>query len=178
MADEKKIQKLIQDLGSEYLGVRLCACDGLTKIGEPAAVPAFINALKDENKLVRSRSAEALGKIGDKRAVLPLISALKDEDQYVRKRVTWALNEIAGSMVNKEDYVSALKIIKDSTVAIMRFYHGKKDHESLKERKEILGKFTGFAEKIHDKMNPDKKKFPVKRQEVKLVKGKRLVKGR
>jgi len=42
----------------------------------------------------------------------------------------------------------------------------KKDRDSLKERRKKLAEFESLAQQIHDKMNPDKKKFPVKHQSV------------
>lgn len=58
----------------------------LAKIGSPA-VPALVEALRDEHKDVRSSAAYALGRIGpDAKAAVPaLVEALKDEDEGVRE---------------------------------------------------------------------------------------------
>jgi HEAT repeat protein len=53
--------------------------DALGKIGDPQALPALLEALKDENGYVRRAAAEALGEIGDPQAVPALLEALKDE---------------------------------------------------------------------------------------------------
>ena len=60
------------------------------------AVPALIQALKDENKDVRVNAAVALGQIGEgaKDVVPALIQALKDQDEWVRINAAWALEEI------------------------------------------------------------------------------------
>lgn len=138
-----------------------------------AAVPTLIDALKDEDRRVRKNAASTLGNIGDARAVPALINALKDTDWNVRYWAAWALSEIA----EKGDHASALKIIKDSTTAIMEFYSGKKDRYSLRKRRDELRLFDDTAEKIHDKMNPDKKKFPVKHQPVRTVRKKVIRNG-
>jgi HEAT repeat protein len=65
----------------------------LGNIGDPRAVPALIEALKDEDEYVRSYAASALGKIG-KPAVPALIEALKHEDKTVRWSAAFSLDKI------------------------------------------------------------------------------------
>jgi len=72
------------------------------------AVPAFITALKDDDKNMRKVAAEALGMIRDKRAVEPLISALKDDDKNVRKAAAEALGMIRDKRA-VESLIGALK---------------------------------------------------------------------
>ena len=57
----------------------------------PAAVPALIEALGDEDAGVRRHAASLLGKIGPgaEAAVPALIAALKDEDGEVRLGAMW-----------------------------------------------------------------------------------------
>jgi HEAT repeat protein len=54
----------------------------------------LIQALKDEEYMVRGRAAEALGNLGDTRAVEPLKSLLNDENAYVREVVEEALTKL------------------------------------------------------------------------------------
>ena len=75
------------------IGFRLFAPIFLAEIGETAVDP-LIEALKDENFVVRSGAAKALGKIGDARAVDPLIKALQDEYSVVRSSAANALGWI------------------------------------------------------------------------------------
>jgi len=67
----------------------------LIEIG-PAAVPALIGALKDENEKVRRSAAGTLGIIGleAKTAVPFLIEALKDKNEEVRQESAGALENI------------------------------------------------------------------------------------
>jgi HEAT repeat protein len=58
--------------------VRRAAAEALEKIGPPA-VPALIQALRDEKEEVRRAAAKALGEIGD-----ALTQALRDEKEEVR----------------------------------------------------------------------------------------------
>ncbi|MGC8880568.1 MAG: HEAT repeat domain-containing protein, partial [Anaerolineae bacterium] len=74
--------------------VRQAAARALGKIGDAAAVPALIEALRDEDEDVRQAAAEALGKIGDAAAVPALIEALRDEDMWVRRAAAEALGKI------------------------------------------------------------------------------------
>jgi HEAT repeat protein len=72
---------------------RCRAINILGKLGYESAVPAFINALKDDRWRVRNSSALALIKIGEP-AVPALFEALKDENLYVQEGVAWVLGKI------------------------------------------------------------------------------------
>jgi HEAT repeat protein len=59
--------------------VRLRGIAALTAIGKPA-IGALLNALRDENTLVRQGAIETLGNLREERAVIPLIESLNDPD--------------------------------------------------------------------------------------------------
>jgi HEAT repeat protein len=61
-----------------------------------AAVPIYIDALKNSFWFDRRRAADALGLIRDNRAVVPLKNALKDQESAVRKSASVALKNITG----------------------------------------------------------------------------------
>jgi HEAT repeat protein len=86
----------------------------LVEIGK-SAVPALIDALKDETYWVRWRSAEALGEIAGKKpnydlreAIPALIEALKDVDGDVKEQAAWALGNIG---VNDEQLETILGML-------------------------------------------------------------------
>ncbi len=60
---------------------RSAAADALGSLGDPVAVPALVEALKDKN-YVSVCAAAALAKIRDPRAVEPLIAVLQDHDKF------------------------------------------------------------------------------------------------
>jgi HEAT repeat protein len=91
IGDPQALPALIQALKDEY--VREAVEEALGKIGVPA-VPALIEALKDDDEDVRRAAAGALGEIGDPQAVPALIEALKDDDEYVRRAAVGALGKI------------------------------------------------------------------------------------
>ena len=94
MPDLKKHQFLnvvISKLEEGVVVVRKNAVWALGQIGDPRAVEALEEALKDEDVYVRGGAALALGQIGDAGAVEALKEALKDTDAYVRRNVTWSL---------------------------------------------------------------------------------------
>ena len=70
------------------------AVEALGKIGDPQAIPALLQALKDEHMNARWKVAKALGEIGDPQAVPALLLTLKDKDQGVRQSATGALGKI------------------------------------------------------------------------------------
>jgi len=75
------------------------APQALGKIGNPQAVPALLQALKDKEWRVRWAAAEALESIGDPQAVPALIQALKNEDLWVRQAAAGALGKIGVPVV-------------------------------------------------------------------------------
>ncbi|MDT2208001.1 HEAT repeat domain-containing protein, partial [Paenibacillus larvae] len=76
--------------------VRRTAGDTLSDIGNPAAIPAMIKALKDKNKLVRWRAARFLYEVGDESAVPALKEAAGDPEFEVSLQVQIALERIEG----------------------------------------------------------------------------------
>ena len=66
-------------------------CGGL---GDTRAIPALINALNDNDDMVRRFAAEALGALDDKCVVPALIDALDDNNDMVRWSVTEALGKL------------------------------------------------------------------------------------
>ena len=70
------------------------AAEVISKIGKPA-VPALVEALKDNDRDVRIRAAKALGEIGDASATDALIDCLKhDKDRGVRTNAVISLGHI------------------------------------------------------------------------------------
>ena len=104
------VPALIGDLNDGDRYVRERVDETLRRIGEPA-VPALIEALKDEDSV--NGAIRTLGKIGPvTEEVLPaLIDTLKDEDEGVRRMAISALEEIGP---DAKDAVPALiKALKD-----------------------------------------------------------------
>src|SRR6266536_50216 len=67
-------------------------CVALGNIGDPQAVPALIDALHDNEPLIRGHAAWALGRIGGPRATEALHKAQKmEKDVEVRKEIQCAL---------------------------------------------------------------------------------------
>jgi HEAT repeat protein len=60
---------------------------------EPKAVFGLMNALRDEERLVKESAVDALGKIGYP-AIMPLINALKEEEWFIKSDVEMALAKI------------------------------------------------------------------------------------
>src|SRR4051794_34450997 len=84
---------LMQD--SSYK-VRVQAALVLGKLGDRRAVPALIQALKDENETVRGVAATSLGRLGDPRAADGLLKATNDGAEFVRAQAKKALELVAG----------------------------------------------------------------------------------
>jgi len=90
------VSRLIEQLESPDMTVRLAAVDALAEMGPAAsvAVPTLIGLLKDEERSVAGWAARALGMIGDSRAVMPLVALLADQHVGAHRAVD-ALIELA-----------------------------------------------------------------------------------
>ncbi len=173
IGDVRAVPALIAALEDEDLGVRRRAVEALGKIIDKcgkvdSVVSALCGAMKDNDEVVRRYASEELNKIGDGRAVSALVDALNVEaDDFLQSKFDKIINEILDKSVVERDHPATLKIIKILTWDIRRKYEGKNNIVSLKEKREKLAKLESLTQQIHDKMNSDKKTFPVKRQEVK-----------
>lgn len=84
---------LMQD--SSYK-VRVQAALVLGKLGDKRAVPALIQALRDENETVRGVAATSLGRIGDKSSASALmVASTSDTSEFVRAQARKALDVVA-----------------------------------------------------------------------------------
>jgi HEAT repeat protein len=90
---EEAVPNLLLALRGDDVWVRVAATSALIKIGLPSVV-GLIDAVGDENKLVRRAAAKALGKIGHESARSALEGALDDEDEAVRRFAAEALERI------------------------------------------------------------------------------------
>src|SRR3954465_11459145 len=77
--------------------VRVQAALVLGKLNDKRAVPALIQALKDENETVRGVAATSLGRIGDKSSSNALmVASTSDASEFVRSQAKKALEVVAG----------------------------------------------------------------------------------
>ncbi len=106
-----RIQNLIDLLRSEDSRLRGVAAVELGKIGSEAkaALPALIEALKDEDQIVRRSATKALPNIGPA-AVMALIEALNSEEQNVRALAADGLRDLGPeAIVAVPTLIEALK---------------------------------------------------------------------
>lgn len=141
-----------------------------------SAIPAIEKALDDEEEDVIYNAVEFF-KAYDL-AKLPLRDRLNikfkisEFERRTGERRTFQRLCYINYKIEEKDYVSALKKIKKMTHNVMGRMRGR---SVLKERKEMLSLLAELTEKIYDKMSPDKKEFPVKRQEVKRTQKRKVM---
>ena len=75
--------------------VRVQAALVLGKLLDKRAVPALMQALKDENESVRGVAATSLGRIGNKAAANALLQATNDSSEFVRTQAKKALELVS-----------------------------------------------------------------------------------
>ena len=90
------VESILPSLFEHDPAIRSATATALGHIGDRAAVPGLIEALRDERERVRWEAAWSLGRIGDARAVPHLIDALDDESHDVRWFSSWSLRAITG----------------------------------------------------------------------------------
>jgi hypothetical protein len=98
-ADADKIDDLTRALmqDSSYK-VRVQAALILGKLGDKRAVPALVQALRDENETVRGVAATSLGRLGDRAAASALmVASTNDPSEFVRSQAKHALDLVANN---------------------------------------------------------------------------------
>lgn len=98
-----------------YAGVRTACVRGLYKVGQAAAAPLLIEALKDENREVRNSAAMFLGWIESQEAIPSLLQvAAADNDLRVRKSAIQALENIR----NQDAVLPLIRLLNDDALDI------------------------------------------------------------
>jgi HEAT repeats len=124
--------------------VRSDAAAELAAIGPEAAaaIPALIEALKDQEARVRYTAAGALGAIGPEAApaLLALIEALKDQDTAVRTLAANTLTDIAIKLQNRGD-VSVVNVLRKVQIALVA-----SPDPAVKARGDEVGRAIGSLE--------------------------------
>ena len=137
---QKRIAALIGQLGDKEPFVRDSVVTTLAEIGPPA-VTLLINAMEDEDWVIRQGASQALGRIGDPQAVGSLIIALADKNQWIRQYAAEALGLI-GDTQAVEPLVEALE----------------DDNPNVREAAaKALVSIRGFATQEEQTKNADKK---------------------
>lgn len=113
------VQKWIARLESSDIELSVMAAAKLGKMGDRAAVPALVDALKTRTSHIRATCARALGDLGDAAAIPTLVEALRDQDQSVRYTAADALGQIGTNRA-----VPAL-------MQLMKANHSPSHHERL-----------------------------------------------
>jgi len=171
--NEKVLETLpymLDALKDRDTSMRHDAGEAISTIASPSSIPALVDMLKNENNNTRISAAMVLGKIGGPSESSALLEALKnDGDEYRKSVYAEALIGIAVKLSDENDYLSALRIVKETTHEAIRLYSEEGKREQIKKRRKLLKNAFKVTDRIHDKMNSvDKdKRFPVKRPEIK-----------
>jgi HEAT repeat protein len=80
--------------------VRATACWVLCSLKDPAAIPALVRALDDDDRHVRTEAVRALGLLGDASVVEALLRVFRhDSDSWVRDMAITGLSLLGGPVV-------------------------------------------------------------------------------
>lgn len=94
MAD--RLDELVEKLrDSSKEVVKASVVEAIGQLGDPRAVKPLIEALNDEEMLVRWNAIKGLARFGED-AVAPLLRALDTADRFKRRNVVQALGELGG----------------------------------------------------------------------------------
>ncbi|MFM7056021.1 MAG: tRNA epoxyqueuosine(34) reductase QueG [Planctomycetota bacterium] len=87
-----------------YSGLRRNAAIVLGNLRQHAALPELLDALKDEEPLVRGAAAWAIAAIGDPACTAPLTHSLQNEqDPSVQDELQWAINRLKQAATDAGD---------------------------------------------------------------------------
>lgn len=84
---------LVRILHSGNLESRLATIQALGRIGDPGALPALVDVMRQDERLAIA-AATALGQIGDIRAFRPLLEGLRTPSRPVRQALIGAINSL------------------------------------------------------------------------------------
>ena len=108
--DREGVSELIHSLKNDRDdNVRAFAALSLGKIKDKSSVGAVIEALNDEQLVVKIEAIKALGEIGDSKAILMLLPLIENSNPRLRCEVASSL----GKLGNKEGLKAVLKEIED-----------------------------------------------------------------
>jgi HEAT repeat protein len=93
-AQSDQVDRLIQNLDSNYRDLRMSSVWTLGKVNDVRALEALISALKHKDLGVRIAAAEALSDKKDPKAIAPLINGLKENEEAIREAFVKSLQEI------------------------------------------------------------------------------------
>jgi HEAT repeat protein len=94
--DERVFQQLVDTVRGGQGLFSFLAATSLIRVGERAVAP-LIEALHDDQYVVRQAAAAALGDMGDRRAVEGLIDRLGDESEVVRQSAAVSLGKLGAT---------------------------------------------------------------------------------
>ena len=139
--DERVLHHLVRTLRDGRGPFCFFAATGLSKAGQ-AAVEPLLEALQDEQYVVRQVSALALGEIGDQGAAEKLVEGLEDESVAVRQAVAVSLGKIGAV----EAIEPLLRVIRDESEIVRRAVVNALgmigDEKALPELKRVAAKDT------------------------------------
>lgn len=92
---------LLGRLESEQASQRWEAAEGLGELGDPRAIPALVQALRDPHAFVRWAAAQAIGRIGGEEAISLLLPLLQESDALVRRSAADALGYLDAPEVRR-----------------------------------------------------------------------------
>lgn len=92
--DDRALEALLPMLNDSDITMRENIVAAFWKAGTPKAMVGLVEALKDEDRLIKARAARALGEIGNESIVEPLL-AVVEQDPSVRMEVGLALARFA-----------------------------------------------------------------------------------
>lgn len=127
------VEKWVKRLESSDIELSIMAAAKLGKLGNLAAVPALIDALKTRTVHIRATCARALGELRDPAAIPTLIEALHDQDTSVSYTAADALGEIGSNAA-----VPAL-------MQIMKECHSPSHHERLRNDRSGMYAIARYA---------------------------------
>lgn len=108
----KKLHKLGVEMNEKQSKIIKDRLDEVKKMGQRRYLEGLVNALKDDNYLIRLEAIEWLYRICDERTLGSMIEALNDNDSRIREFAIMTLIDMGGENII-EPLISALNDTND-----------------------------------------------------------------
>ncbi|MFP4057378.1 MAG: HEAT repeat domain-containing protein [Candidatus Brocadiia bacterium] len=95
-------RRLTADLATAPPGAQIDTLRLLARRGDPAALPAALEALEHEDEKVRIAAVRAAAALGGEKALQPILGALASEERRVREAASEALVHIPGEAATRQ----------------------------------------------------------------------------
>ena len=131
MPGERATQRWVERLKTANAPGKISILDLLAKRGDPSALPAIVEAMKDADEAVRLAAIKATATAGNEQAVAPLVAKLTAESAPERGAAQSALLQVPGKAASDAIAKAIPAASADAKAALLGVLAGRRDKEHI-----------------------------------------------